>query len=78
MYVNNLDNDMPKLKPHDDLAWLICFAISVQLCARYAQYCVCEWRTVTYFRFYAHFHHKQTAASLRSIENSRHVSRNTM
>ena len=45
MRVNNLHNDLHKLKPHDDLAWLICFAISVQLYTLYSQYYMCGRRS---------------------------------
>jgi hypothetical protein len=59
MYVNSLNNDLHKLKSHDDLAGPICFASAVQLCTLYAQHCVCVDGAVTCFRRYAHFHGKQ-------------------
>jgi hypothetical protein len=45
MYVNKLHNDLHKLKPQDDLAWLICFVTAAQFCTLYAQYYVCGRRS---------------------------------
>ena len=77
MYVNNLHNYPHKLKPHDDLAWLICFAISVQFCTLYTQYYVCGRRSHIFQIIYS-FSPQTHSDKSSKYTNNCHVSHNTM